>query len=148
MADESKVKEESKRRTYRNDDWTEAEVKARRAELTVEEAPDGWVKISEVSNACREAGIPVSKFVRAFGGDRGMGAPADPVFTFVYVGRTRYVSGEVLTKGMKLLQDPEFLKTTRKKKAKSGDGETGAVKSAKSAPAAPATRVAVKRPSA
>lgn len=146
MAEATEQKEASKRRTYRNDEWTEEEVKARRAELTVEEAPDGWVKVSEVGNACREQGVAVSKFVRAFGGDRGMAPPADPVFAFVYVGRTRYVSGAALTKGMKLLQDPEFLKTTRKKKAKEGDGETGAVTSAKKAPAK--TKVSVKRPKA
>ena len=140
MAEATEAKEKSTRRTYRNDEWTEEQVKARRAELTVEEAPPGWVKVSDVSNACREAGIPVSKFVRAFGGDRGMGAPADPVFAFVYVGRTRYVSSDVMGKGLKLLQDPEFLKTTRKKKAKAEDTETGAVKSAK------ATRKAVVRP--
>ena len=113
MAEENA--EKAKRRTYRDDEWTEEQVKARRAELTVEEAPPGWVKVADVSNACREAGIPVSKFVRAFGGDRGMKPPADPLFAFVYVGRTRYVSGTVLTKGLKMLADPEFLKTTRKK---------------------------------
>lgn len=131
MADEQK--EKSPRRTYRNDEWTEEEVKARRAELTVEEAPTGWIKVSEVGDACREQGIPVSKFVRAFGGDRGMLPPADPVFAFVYVGRTRYVSGECMTKGLKLLADPTFLKTTRKKKAKAEDAESGPVKGTKTA---------------
>ena len=140
MADKQE-KEKSTRRTYRDDNWTEEDVKAKRASLTVEEAPDGWVKVSEVGDACREAGIPVSKLVRAFGGDRGMYPPAAPVFKFVYVGRTRYVSGECLTKGMELLANPTFLKTTRKKKAKAeGGGDTGAVKSAKKAPKKVAVR--------
>lgn len=129
MADTAK--EKSKRRAYRNDDWTEEQVKARRAELTVEEIPNGWVKVSEVGDACRTAGIPVSKFVRAFGGDRGMTPPAHELFAFVYVGRTRYVSGKCLTQGIKMLQDPAFLKTTRKKKAKPEGEGTGPVKSAK-----------------
>ncbi len=130
MADEQK--EKAKRRTYRNDDWTEAEVKARRAELTVEEAPEGWVKVSEVALACREAGVAISKLVRAFGGDRGMNPVAAPIFQFVYVGRTRYMAGEVLTEGLKMLANPEFLKTVRKKKAKTETAEgTGPVQPAK-----------------
>lgn len=116
MADEQK--EKAKRRTYRDDNWTEEQVKARRIELTVEEAPEGYVKVSEVGDACRAAGIPTSKLVRAFGGDRGMNPPSDPVFAFVYVGRTRYLPGAVMTKGMKMLADPEFLKTVRKRKPK------------------------------
>lgn len=140
---EVKEKEKSTRRTYRNDDWTEEEVKARRAKLTVEEAPDGWIKVSEMAEACRENGIPISKFVRAFGGDRGMSPPADPVFAFVYVGRTRYVSGACLTKGLKLLADPTFLKTTRKKKEKAESGESGPVKGTKTA-----KKVKVARPKA
>jgi len=133
-------KEKSTRRKYRDDNWTEEQVKARREALTVEEAPDGWIKVSEVSNACRAEGVAVSKFVRAFGGDRGMNEPAHPVFKFVYVGRTRYVSPEALTVGMEFLKDPEFLKTTRKKKDKK-EGE-------EEAPANKTTRKkVVKRPS-
>ncbi|MHA2086190.1 MAG: hypothetical protein ACXABD_20800 [Candidatus Thorarchaeota archaeon] len=127
MAEETA--EKAKRRTYRDEDWTEEQVKARRAELTVEEAPEGWIKVSEVSNACREEGIPVSKFVRAFGGDRGMNPPVDDLFAFVYVGRTRYVSGKVLTQGLEMLANPEFMKTTRKKKAKDESEEAAPKKS-------------------
>ena len=76
-------KEKSTRRTYREDSWTEEEVQARRAELTVEEAPEGWVKVSDVGVACVDAGIAKSKLVRAFGGDRGMNKPAHPVFETV-----------------------------------------------------------------
>lgn len=131
MADQVEPKEKSTRRTYRDDDWTEEEVQARRAELTVEEAPEGWVKVSDVGVACVDAGIAKSKLVRAFGGDRGMNQPAHPVFAFVYVGRTRWMSGEVLTTGLELLANPEFLKTTRKKKESAEGEETGAVKSTK-----------------
>lgn len=140
---EAKEKEKSERRTYRDDSWTEEQVKARRAELTVEEVPTGWVKVSEVADACRENGVAISKMVRAFGGDRGMNPPAAPVFKFVYVGRTRYMSPKVLTQGMKMLKDPEFLKTTRKRKPKEEGEGTGTVKSAKK----PAKRkVVAKRP--
>ncbi len=127
MAEEQK--EKSTRRTYRNDDWTEEQVKARRAELTREEVPEGYVKVSEVDTACRAAGIPISKLVRAFGGDRGMSAPAHPLFAFVYVGRTRYLPGNVLTQGLEMLANPEFLKTVRKRKPKAEVAEgTGPVK--------------------
>ena len=129
MVEEQNEKEKSTRRTYRNDDWTEEQVKARRAELTREEAPEGYVKVSEVDAACRAAGIPVSKLVRAFGGDRGMSAPAHPLFAFVYVGRTRYLPGNVLTEGLEMLANPEFLKTVRKRKPKAEVAEgTGPVK--------------------
>lgn len=129
MADEQK--EKAKRRTYRDDNWTEEQVKARRAELTVEEAPEGWVKVSEVALACREKKVPISKLVRAFGGDRGMNPVAAQIFQFVYVGRTRYMAGEVLTQGLTMLANPEFLKTVRKKKAKKETAEgTGPVKKA------------------
>ncbi|KKL63440.1 hypothetical protein LCGC14_2175030, partial [marine sediment metagenome] len=130
MADEQ-VKEKSTRRTYRDESWTEEQVKARRAELTREEVPEGYVKVSEVDAACRAAGIPVSKLVRAFGGDRGMSAPAHPLFAFVYVGRTRYLPGKVLTEGLEMLASPEFLKTVRKRKPKAKAAEgTGPVKKA------------------
>jgi hypothetical protein len=143
MADKQE-KEKSTRRAYRDDNWTEEEVKAKRASLTVEEAPKDWVKVSEVGDACREAGIPVSKFVRAFGGDRGMSPPADPVFKFVYVGRTRYVSGDCLTKGLKLLADPTFLKTTRKRKKKEEGAESGPVTGTKTTAKKAPKKVAVR----
>ena len=130
MADEQ-VKEKSTRRTYRDESWTEEQVKARRVELTREEVPEGYVKVSEVDAACRAAGIPVSKLVRAFGGDRGMSAPAHPLFAFVYVGRTRYLPGKVLTEGLEMLASPEFLKTVRKRKPKAEAAEgTGPFKKA------------------
>lgn len=139
MADEAKVaetagKEKAKRRTYRNDDWTEEQVAAKKAELTVEAAPEGWIKLSEASDAMRANGIPVSKFVRAFGGDRGMNPPISPEFKFVYVGRTRYVPPEVLTTGIAKLKDPSFMKTTRTPKAKKEKAESGPVADAKKEP--------------
>lgn len=136
MAEElvdTKEEGESTRRQFRNDEWTEEQVAARKTELTVEEAPKGWVKLAEVSNACREAEIPVSKLVRATGGDRCMNDPIDPLFTVVYVGRTRYMKPQVLTTGMKKLADPEFMPTKRRKKAATEDEGEG--KPAKKAPA-------------
>src|SRR3989337_4048298 len=129
MSDEVKVTEKAEKKTrrqYRNDGWTEEQVTARKAELTRTEVPEGWVKLAEVALKCRENQIPISKFVRAFGGDRGMAPVADPVFQFVYVGRTRYVPAEALTKGIQLLNDPNFLKTTRVRKpqAEKADTET------------------------
>ena len=109
MTEEVKAAEKAEKkthRTYRNSDWTEEQVQARKAELTLTEVPEGWVKVSEVGAKCRVEGIPVSKFVRAFGGDRGMSPPVDPVFAFRYIGRTRYVAPEALTRGTALLPPP------------------------------------------
>lgn len=111
---------------------TEEQILEQRTKLTADEVPDGYVKLAEVSNACRAAGIPVSKLVRATGGDRAMNPPADPIFQVVYVGRTRYLPGDVMTKGLEMLGNAEFLKTKRKRKAKEdGDEGTGPVRDSK-----------------
>lgn len=123
----SEDKEKKERRKYRDDSWTDEQVEARRGELTVEEVPEGYVKLAEIGTACRAEGIPVSKLVRATGGDRGMNPPLDPVFQIVYHGRTRYLPPEILTKGMDLLRDPEFAKTKRKPRKKA-EGDDGAKK--------------------
>lgn len=144
QAEKPEVAEEKKasnRRKYRNDDWTDEQVQSRFAELTVEAVPqtdDGrpWVKLAEVANAFRTAGIPISRLVRATGGDRGMNPPVNPLWQIVYVGRTRYMNPDVLTTGIKAMQEDPALATTprkpREKKEKAeGDGETGPVKSSK-----------------
>jgi hypothetical protein len=147
MSDEVKESKKAKapRRSYRNDDWTEEQVKARKAQLTLEEIPAGWVKISEVATTCRANGVPISKFVRAFGGDRGMQPVAHELFKFVYVGRTRYVAPEVLTQGIAMLKDPSFLKAARVRKPKAEKGEkaeTGPVAGTKQEQ--PGRRVAIR----
>lgn len=122
------------RRKFREDSWTDEAVAAQKAALSAETPPEGYVKLADVSKACRLAGIPVSKLVRATGGDRGMNPPADPLFQVTFVGRTRYLHPDVLTKGMELLKTSGFATKPRVKKAKAeGDGESGAVKSAKKA---------------
>jgi hypothetical protein len=129
--------EKKPRRQFRNPEWTEEQVAARKAALTVAEIPTGWVKVSEVGTAARTAGIPVSKLVRAFGGDRGMLEPTHQLFKFVYVGRTRYVSGQAMTEGIALLKDPNFMKTTRVRKPKAEKAEkaeSGPVAGAKADP--------------
>ncbi|HZX14056.1 MAG TPA: hypothetical protein VFF49_06620 [Thermodesulfobacteriota bacterium] len=131
---ETKVVEGKKpRRQFRDESWTEEQVAARRVELTVAEVPAGYVKLADLSKRCQELSIPVSKMVRATGGDRGMNSPLHPIFQIVFVGRTRYLHGEVMTTGIDLLQSEEFGKTPRKPRAKKekAEGEGGAVKSAK-----------------
>ena len=134
-------KKPSNRRKYRNDAWTDEMVAARLAELTVEKIPvtedeRPWVKMSEVDTAFKALGIPISRLVRATGGDRGMNPPASPLWQIVYVGHTRYLSPDTLTEGIsKMKSDPNFATTPRKpreKKAKDESGEgTGPVKGAK-----------------
>lgn len=138
MTEEVKVKEKKAKKSAEpkygriRDGLSEEQIAARLAELQVEELPPGAVKLAEISTQCKKEGIPVSKLVRATGGDRAIDPPVDPVFQVMYLGRTRYLSGDVLTKGMELLRDPEFLRTRRKRKAKeAGDGESGPVKGAK-----------------
>ena len=123
VLEEGEAKKSSTRRKYRDDSWTAEQVAARRAELTVEEVPDGWVKLADVSQACRDNSIAVSRLVRATGGDRGMGEPAAPIFKIVYVGRTRYMAPGALKEGLTLLQDETFMPTQRKGRKKAEAGE-------------------------
>ena len=110
------------RREYRNDNWTSDEVAAKFAELSVKAIPEDngkpWVKLADVGDACRVAGIAISRLVRATGGDRGMNPPADPLFQIVYFGRVRYVHPDVLTTGLTMLQKEGFASTPRKPRAK------------------------------
>jgi len=117
-AEKAPEKPESTRRKYRDDTWTDEQVEARRKQLSAEEVPAGHIKLTEVVGACRVEGIPVSKLIRATGGDRCMTPPLDPVFQVTYVGRTRYLKPETLTQGMKLLADPNFGATKRKPRKK------------------------------
>jgi hypothetical protein len=141
--------EKKARRKYRNETWTDEQVAARKAELSAEVAPEGWIKLSEVDKVCKVEKIPVSKLVRAIGGDRGMNPPLDPLFEVRFVGRTRYLHPDVMTKGLELLKSETFAKTARKPREKKEKVETGAVKGAKAekttkAPAPAKTKVSVK----
>jgi hypothetical protein len=145
------------RRKFRNDAWTEEAVETKRKALTVETLPEGYVSMASMDKLCRQNSIPVSKLVRATGGDRGMNPPLDPVFQIVFCKGSRWMPGEAAVKGLELLKSDEFAKSPRKprepkapkepkeKKVKSvkaeGDGETGPVKSAK-----PARQTVVVRP--
>jgi len=119
-------KKPSNRRKYRNDAWTDEMVAARLAELTVEKIPvtedeRPWVKMSEVDTAFKALGIPISRLVRATGGDRGMNPPASPLWQIVYVGHTRYLSPDTLTEGISQMKsDPNFATTPRKPRAARG----------------------------
>ena len=147
VADDPKAetpKKESTRRKFRDPTWTDEQVAARKAELTVEAipvTPDGrpWVKFSDAGDAFVAAGIPVTRLVRASGGDRGMGKPAGELWAIVYVGNTRYIHPDAITLGLdQMKSDPNLASTPRKPRAKKeaaeGDG-TGAVKSSKKAKA-------------
>lgn len=62
-----------------------------KSELT--EPPEGYVKLADVTRQCQEVEIPVSRWIKAFGGDRNAHEPENEAFAPVYVGRTRYVPG-------------------------------------------------------
>ena len=109
----------SDRREFRNEAWTAAEVAARLQSLQVTEVPktaDGksWIKISDLHLVCVMHEVPVSKMVKAIGGDRGMNPPLDPLFEVKYLGKTRYIHPDAQTKGIELLKDPNFAPTIRK----------------------------------
>ena len=139
---EAEAKKVINRRKYRNDVWTDEQVEARKKELSVEALPEGYVSMAAMDKLCRTQGIPVSKLVRATGGDRGMNPALDATFQIVFFNGKRYMPGSAETKGLELLKDDNFAKSPRKPrepkpakekkvKAPAGDGETGPVKGAK-----------------
>jgi len=60
--------------------------------VPVDENGKEWVKIAVVHRLCDKHNIPISRLVKAFGGDRGLDPVLHPAFAFVYVGRARYIS--------------------------------------------------------
>lgn len=78
--------------------------------------PKGWVKLAQVSRACESHDIPVSRFVKAFGGDTIRGVPQTfPAFVpVIYVGKVRYVPGFFLTeKGLTAIKNLVAPKTAQ-----------------------------------
>jgi hypothetical protein len=76
--------------------YTEAALQAHRKAMSSDDVPvteDGreYVKIAKVHRTCVREGIPVSRLVRAFGGDRTLDGPMHPKFQPVYVGKARYI---------------------------------------------------------
>lgn len=131
--------------------WTAEKVEARMAELRVAEAPKDWIKVAEVHNELVKLDIPVARMVRAIGGDRGMEQPINETFKVVYVGRTRYLSPEVLNEAsLKLLGDrylgvpqPEKVKKVKEPKLDAdGNPIPAKAKAAKTAKAATPKAVA------
>ncbi|KKN66935.1 hypothetical protein LCGC14_0466150 [marine sediment metagenome] len=146
IADKAK-KKESTRRKFRDENWTEEQVIARRAKLTVKELPEGWIKLAHVADVFREKKIAVSRLVRATGGDRGMYPPKDPVFRIVYFNGARYLHPDVLTAGISLMADPNYGKVPRKKKAKTDKAASKTSKKKAAPQAKKATVKSVGRPS-
>lgn len=83
----------------------EAAVRRSQLQLTDEEYTSGeWVKLSDIDKLCRQLGISISKFVRAFGGDRGFQPVAHPAFEVRYRGKVRYLPASAKTEGIEFLQ--------------------------------------------
>lgn len=56
-----------------------------------------FVTLASVDKALRAEGRSITKFVQAFGGDRGLLEPKEWYWTPVYVGRMRYLAEEVMS---------------------------------------------------
>ncbi len=99
--------------------WTKEMWQAKMATLKRDAVPEGFVKLSDVADLCRKEGIPVSRLVRAVGGDRGMDEPAHPKFSVIYVGRARYLDPWVTSEeGLNLMRDPNLGKPAPEKKVR------------------------------
>jgi hypothetical protein len=76
--------------------FDDASLAEHRASMSADDVPtskDGreYVKVAVLNKICRREGIPVSRMVKAFGGDRSIDGPMHEKFTPVYVGRARYL---------------------------------------------------------
>ena len=80
------------------DTLTLAEIKASKTVAELEGGEQAWVKTAVLHRLCNKHDIPVSRMVKAFGGDRGIESVARPEFQFVYCGRARYVRAWCATK--------------------------------------------------
>jgi len=67
-------------------------------EITIEQAPEGWIKLSEVAKTLSENHlVPVARLLKACGGDRALDPVLHERYQVLYVGKTRYLSPEVLS---------------------------------------------------
>jgi hypothetical protein len=71
-------------------------IAQRMEELSQDAIPQDYVPLSRLVQAANERDIATSRVVRAFGGDRGLEDPIDPVFALVYVQGRRYVHKDAL----------------------------------------------------
>jgi hypothetical protein len=76
--------------------FTDATLAEHRASMSADEVPvtsDGreYIKVASLDRMLKQKGIPVSRMVKAFGGDRTIDGPMHPKFQPVYVGRARYL---------------------------------------------------------
>jgi len=85
-------------RHLRESGYDDTALAVLRAERTVAEPPEGWIKTALFKGICRKNSIPISAVVRSFGGDRGLSEPLHPKFRFIYCGKARYVDGWCATK--------------------------------------------------
>ena len=68
-------------------------LKEHRQRLTVADVPEGYIKLASLDRICKKEGIPISRMVRAIGGDRALSEPIREEFRPIYVGNARYVDG-------------------------------------------------------
>jgi len=83
--------------------WSEASLMEHRKAMSSDQVPvtdDGreYIKIANLGRVCRKEGIPISRLVRAFGGDRTLNGALHPKFEPIYVGKARYVHPDCGTK--------------------------------------------------
>lgn len=89
-------------------------------QLSDEEIESGeWVKLAVVSALCKENGVPVSRLVKATGGDRAMYPALSEHFQVRWHGRTRYLPNSA-TEQMDFLRN---LNPTPRKKAEAEQAE-------------------------
>lgn len=68
-----------------------------RKSMSAEVPPEGWIKVAVLDKVCKRQGVPVSRMVKAIGGDRGLEPPLNEKFRVLYVHGVRYVDGYCAT---------------------------------------------------
>lgn len=82
--------------SLREQGWDSVRLTEHRASMTVSEVPttkagEPWIKVAALDRKLKKMGVPISRMVRAMGGDRSIDPPLHPKFKPVYVGRARYL---------------------------------------------------------
>lgn len=83
---------ETIRAELRKQEVTLEQAAEKRAELQLtDEELDSWIKLAKFSQECRARNIPVSRLVKATGGDRTMNPPINDRWQVRWHGRVRYI---------------------------------------------------------
>lgn len=109
----------------REEGWDTKALMEHRRSMTATEVPEGWIKVAAMHRYCVANGVPVSRMVKAIGGDRCLNPDEclNPRWVPLYSGNARWLDPSCMT--------PEGLKELLGGVAPRGSAKKGTTASAK-----------------